>query len=127
MAVRQYIGARYVPIFDGAWDNTKAYEPLTVVEYQGNSYTSRQAVPVGIAITNDQYWVETGNYSAQIEAYRQEVQAYNNRIATLEGKFPVSANDIASNAVTSAKIATGAVTSTKIADTAVHYEALMQV
>lgn len=124
MAVREYIGARYVPIFDGAWDNTKAYEPLTVVEYQGDSYTSRQAVPVGIAITNEQYWVETGNYSAQIEAYRQEVQAYNNRIATLEGKFPVAANDIASNAVTSAKIATGAVTSTKIADTAVHYEAL---
>ena len=80
MAVRQYIGARYVPIFDGAWDNTKAYEPLTVVEYQGNSYTSRQAVPTGIAITNEQYWVQTGNYNAQVEAYRQEVLTFDGRI-----------------------------------------------
>lgn len=82
MAVREYIGARYVPIFDGAWDNTKAYEPLTVVEYQGNSYTSRQAVPTDIAITNEQYWVQTGNYNAQVEAYRQEVLTFDGRITS---------------------------------------------
>lgn len=80
MAVREYIGARYIPIFDGIWNNTKAYEPLTVVQYAGNSYTSRQFVPIGIEITNEEYWVETGNYNAQIEAYRQEVLAYNTRI-----------------------------------------------
>lgn len=34
------------------WDKTKAYEPLTIVYHNGNSYTSRQYVPVGIEITN---------------------------------------------------------------------------
>lgn len=86
MAVRQYIGARYVPIFGRVgedsiqWDNTGPYEPLTVVLYQGNSYTSRQFVPVGIDITNEAYWAPTGTYNAQVEQYRQEVMTFNGRI-----------------------------------------------
>lgn len=73
----QYIGARYVPIFGRKgeatieWDNAAPYEPLTVVLHQGNSYTSRQYVPVGIDILNDDFWANTGNYNAQIEQYRQ--------------------------------------------------------
>lgn len=74
MATRQYIGARYVPIIDkDPWNNTKAYDPLTVVMYQGNSYTSRTFVPAGIDISNSTYWALTGNYNAQVEVYRQEV------------------------------------------------------
>ena len=82
MSVTQYIGARYVPLFADplTWDITKAYEALTIVYYQGNSFTSRQAVPAGIDITNDQYWALTGNYNAQIEQYRAEVQTYDGRI-----------------------------------------------
>ena len=82
MSVTQYIGARYVPLFADplTWDITKAYEALTIVYYQGNSYTSRQAVPAGIDITNDTFWALTGNYNAQIEQYRAEVQAYDGRI-----------------------------------------------
>lgn len=73
----QYIGARYVPIFGRKgeatieWDNTAPYEPLTVVLHQGNSYTSRQYVPIGIDILNEDFWANTGNYNAQIEQYRQ--------------------------------------------------------
>lgn len=84
MTVREYIGARYVPLFMGEWDNTAAYEPLSIVQYQGNSYTSRQSVPVGIPITNELYWAQTGNYNAQIEAYRAEVQGFEGRISDLE-------------------------------------------
>lgn len=75
MAVRQYIGARYVPEFASPldWDNSKTYEPLTIVYHEGNSYTSRQSVPTGIDINNEEYWALTGNYNAQIEQYRQEV------------------------------------------------------
>ena len=78
-AHRQYTGQRYVPIFGRKdensieWDNTKPYEPLTIVLYEGNSYTSRQFTPAGISITNTDYWAITGNYNAQIELYRQEV------------------------------------------------------
>lgn len=71
-----YIGARYVPIFDGNWDNTKAYEPLVIVQNQGNSYTSKTYVPVGADINDEKYWALTGNYNAQVEQYRQEVVQY---------------------------------------------------
>ena len=80
--VRQYVGARYIPLFADPleWSNTRGYESLTVVTHEGNSYTSRQSVPPGIDIGNTVYWAETGNYNAQIEAYRQEVLAYDGRI-----------------------------------------------
>ena len=80
MTTQQYIGARYVPIFGRKdeesieWDNTKTYEPLTVVLHEGNSYTSRQFVPVGIDIKNEDFWALTGNYNAQVEQYRQDTQ-----------------------------------------------------
>lgn len=78
MTTQQYVGARYVPIFGRKgeesieWDNSKSYEPLTVVLHEGNSYTSRQFVPIGIDISNEVYWAETGNFNAQLEQYRQE-------------------------------------------------------
>lgn len=74
--VRQYIGARYVPVFANpiVWTNERTYEPLTIVLHAGNSYTSRQYVPTGIDINNTDYWANTGNYNAQIEQYRNESQ-----------------------------------------------------
>ena len=80
--VTQYVGARYVPLFAEPleWDKTKAYEPLTIVLHQGNSYTSRQYVPVGVELTNESFWAETGNYNAQVEQYRQEVKTFDGRI-----------------------------------------------
>lgn len=82
MSVREYVGARYVPLFADPleWDATRTYEPLTVVLYQGNSFTSRQAVPANIPITNTAYWAQTGNYNAQVEQYRAEVETYDGRI-----------------------------------------------
>jgi hypothetical protein len=80
VGTRQYIGARYVPIFGRKgeasiiWDNSAPYEPLTIVLYQGNSFTSRQYVPEGVEITNELFWANTGNYNAQVEQYRRETQ-----------------------------------------------------
>lgn len=87
MAVTQYIGARYVPLFADPmqWDSTKTYEPLTIVYNGGNSYTSRQYVPAGIQIDDEAYWALTGNYNAQIEQYRAEVAQYDGRITAVEG------------------------------------------
>ena len=42
-----YIGMRYVPLFVGEWNIEKEYEPLSIVTYEGNSYTSRTFVPKG--------------------------------------------------------------------------------
>lgn len=88
-AVMQYTGARYVPLFADPiqWDSANTYEPLTIVTDQGNSYTSRQYVPVGIELTNTDFWVNTGNYNAQIEQYRQEVAQISNRLDAAEDKF----------------------------------------
>lgn len=72
----KYVGARYVPLFadPAEWNINSTYEPLTIVLNEGNSYTSKQYVPVGIQIDNEEYWALTGNYNAQVEQYRQEVQ-----------------------------------------------------
>lgn len=74
--VTQYIGARYVPMFADpiVWDSTRPYEPLTIVLYQGNSFTTRQYTPAGIDIANAAFWAQTGNYNAQIELYRREIK-----------------------------------------------------
>lgn len=99
-----YVGHRYVPKIMGEWDKTIDYEGLSIVTYQGTSYTSKQRVPVGIEIINENYWVETGNYNVQVEEYRQETKAvlnsFNNykelndeEISKLMGRTQLSPDD----------------------------------
>lgn len=89
MAVRQYVGARYVPKFyefnNGVWQSNTEYEPLTIVQYNGNSYTSKKSVPanIGEPSSNSDYWVATGNYNAQVENYRIEVGEYKSEVDDL--------------------------------------------
>lgn len=75
MSVSQYIGARYVTKFADPieWSSTKSYEALTVVQFEGDSYVSKQAVPIGVDISNTKYWLHWADYNAQIEQYRQEL------------------------------------------------------
>lgn len=74
MTVTQVLGAKVQPTFadPAEWNNTRTYAPLTIVLHEGNSFTSKQYVPVGIDISNTDFWAETGNYNAQVEAYRKE-------------------------------------------------------
>ena len=69
---RQYVGARYVPKVMGEWNKALQYEALSIVTYAGNSFTSKIPVPPNIDISNETYWANTGNYNAQVEAYRTE-------------------------------------------------------
>ena len=129
MSVREYIGARYMPVFSDPiqWDSTSSYEPLTVVMNLGTSYVSRQSVPAGIDIANENYWIRWADYNAQLEEYIRQVNLYSSRITTLEGDVDNIEGDIsdintaitaiqADNWVTENRIATDAVTTTKIAD-----------
>lgn len=77
---RQYVGARYVPKVMGEWNKALQYEALSIVTYSGNSFTSKVPVPANIDISNKTYWVNTGNYNAQVEAYRQETAQLNNAL-----------------------------------------------
>lgn len=76
----QYVGARYVPKVMGEWNKALQYEALSVVTYMGNSFTSKVPVPANIDISNKTYWVNTGNYNAQVEAYRQETAQLENNL-----------------------------------------------
>lgn len=86
VGARQYIGARYVPIFGRKgedtveWDDVAPYEPLTVVMHLGVSYVSRQYVPTGTPITDTDFWVETYRFNAQVEQYREEVLSFQDQI-----------------------------------------------
>lgn len=84
MSVRQYIGARYVPLIMGTYEDGRTYEPLSVVTYLGASYTSKKTTPAGILPTNTEYWVCTGNYNAQVEEYRQSVVNYQKEVDRLK-------------------------------------------
>ena len=98
--VRQYVGARYVPVFANPleWSDTREYEPLTIVTYQGNSYTSMQYVPTSISIADTAYWALTGNFNAQVEAYRAEVRAFDDRINANAAAINANAAAIDENA-----------------------------
>lgn len=84
MAVRQYIGARYVTkIYENSLDPSSAeweagvtYEPLTLVTYLNSSYLSKKDVPgaIGNPAANPDYWVVTGAYNGQIATLQSQVQ-----------------------------------------------------
>ena len=89
---RQYIGARYVPKFADPviWNKALSYEAMTIVTYLGNSFTSKKPVPAGIEIGNNEYWVNTGNYNAQVEEYRQSVIHLENNLSAINATNPPS-------------------------------------
>lgn len=73
MTATQIIGPRIAPLWADPveWTSTRTYEPFTFVTYQGDSYCSRQDTPIGINITNDDYWVKVSDYNAQAVALQR--------------------------------------------------------
>lgn len=80
-----YKGLRYVPVFADPieWNSANSYEALTIVTHEGDSYTSKMAVPVGVDILNDKFWVKTFDFNAQLEQARNEVKNLTNKVAEL--------------------------------------------
>lgn len=83
MAVRQYIGARYViKVYENSLDPSQAeweanvnYEALTLVTFNNGSYLSKKDVPanVGDPANNPSYWTQTGFYNGQIASLQAQV------------------------------------------------------
>jgi hypothetical protein len=115
--VRQYVGARYVPVFANPleWSDTREYEPLTIVTYRGNSYTSMQYVPTSISIADTAYWALTGNFNAQVEAYRAEVRAFDDRINANAAAINTNTAAISANAAAIAQEKTDRTTNVMLA------------
>ncbi len=84
-----YIGMRYVPKFMGDWDSTMqtAYESLSIVLYNRNTYTSKRPVPVNIPLSNTEYWVMTGFYDGQVARLQEEIDALSARIDAFSTRF----------------------------------------
>lgn len=106
-----YVGNRYVPKVVGVWDNTKntPYESLSIVLWAENSYTSKKNVPIGIDITNTDYWVVTGNYNGQVELYRQEVSRYASEVEQVSSEVELKQNKNDSALITTSKTIVGAI------------------
>ena len=102
MSVTQYIGARYVPLFYTASDNTNnweagvQYEALTVVTYLNQCYTSKIPVPasVGNPADNPQYWILSGAYNAQISSLVNDVTALQGDVGTLQNDVDSLESDV---------------------------------
>lgn len=77
MALKTYIGARYVPKFSGAWDKTHEYSALEVVYTNNQSYVSRKTVPANTEITNTEFWAKSADWNAQVAQYNANVEQYN--------------------------------------------------
>ena len=84
MAIRQYVGARYVPRFTGLYDATQQYEALDVVDNgSGTSYIAKKTVPAGTPLTNTDYWFIYGASSGAIINLQNQVDALNLAIGDL--------------------------------------------
>lgn len=101
MSVRQYIGARYVPKFfensatgDSTWASNTAYEPLTIVTWNGNSYTSKKTVPSGVGnpSANAEYWASTGMFNAQVEELREYTEEIASDLADTNAEVSILKN-----------------------------------
>ena len=94
MAIRQYIGARYVlKIYENSldpqsadWEAGVAYEPLVMVNYNNSSYISRKQVPanVGDPVSNPTYWALSGLYNGQIAQLQNDVGTLQNDVGDLQ-------------------------------------------
>lgn len=85
MAIRQYIGARYVPRFMGLYDATQIYEALDVVDNgSGTSYIARKIVPAGTPLTDTDYWFVYGASSGAILDLQSRMTDAENDIDNLE-------------------------------------------
>lgn len=110
MAVRQYIGARYVikvyenstDIGSAEWEANTNFEPLVLVTYNNGSYLSKKEVPatVGNPAENPIYWVQTGFYNGQIAQLQSAVNAINDRLNDIEDEItPEAIADIMADVI----------------------------
>lgn len=103
--VREYIGARYVPKFMGAYDVTQAYEALCVVDNGlGTSYISKVPTPAGTPLTNTAYWAVYGSVSGAVINLQDQIDSINTNLGkiigddiTLDGLLTLSGSNYSLN------------------------------
>lgn len=95
MAVRKYIGARYVPNFKGEYDVTSIYDALDVVDNgAGTAYIARKTVPAGTPLTNNEFWFVYGASSGAILDLTNRMGVVEQKTQNLDNDGTMSATDI---------------------------------
>lgn len=80
-----YIGNRYIPLYAGQWVQSQEYEGLTYVQNDGKTYLSKRPVPPGTELSDETYWVMTGEGNAAIEKIQGQLDQHSTSINRLEG------------------------------------------
>ena len=84
MAIREYIGARYVPKFMGTYNPSQSYEVLDVVDNgQGTSYILKKPAPAGTPVTNTVYWALYGATSGAIINLQNQINTLRADVAKI--------------------------------------------
>lgn len=104
MAVRQYIGARYVTkVYENSQDPSSAewepgvtWDPLIIVTYQNGSYMSKKPIPgnIGNPPANPEYWTQTGFYNGQIASLQEQISDINLELHGIHDDIEDNAEDI---------------------------------
>ena len=69
------------------WSITSQYEQNTIVQdNMGNTYLSKKAVPVGISLTNSEYWLKVADFSGTAEQIMENIAADNDEASTTTSK-----------------------------------------
>lgn len=82
-----YVGERYVPIYAGAWNSTQAYESLSIVTNDNDTYISNRPVPAGTELTNTAYWAKMFGGNQQLENVLEQVNGFQGQLDSLNTKL----------------------------------------
>lgn len=124
-SVIEKLGKVSVTVEKDYHNSEKEYNKLTIVEEQGafKTYISRKPVPVGIALTNREYWI---CFSGVLESitfdylkFKQEYGSGNK----LEDNS-IKTRHIENSAITSSKLLDDSINNNKIADNTIEIEKL---
>lgn len=64
----------------GVWSIQKSYEKYTIVTTATNAYISKDAVPYGVNITNEEYWIDIGALDPRIVNIQADVNSMESAI-----------------------------------------------
>ena len=95
MAIRQYIGARYIPRFMGEYDATTAYEVLDVVDNgMGTSYILKSPAPAGTPLSDGDHWALYGAVSGAIINLQNQIGTLDNLTTNDKDNLVEAINEI---------------------------------
>ena len=124
-SVIKKLGKTSVTVEKDYHNSKKEYNKLTVVEEEGafKTYLSRKPVPVGIELTNREYWIPfSGVLESIVFDYLKFKQEYGSG-KRLEDNA-IKTRHIENGAITSSKILDSSIVNSKIADDTIEIEKL---